>query len=140
MSGGEMVQALRTTGVSQEEIARPVPSPDATEAAYEVRWRGVSEALTDMNVQALEAEVLWGSMIPEALKPLRTCIGELKASVWSHVRAQRHSDDDKQSAEQQKRLFAVLYELFDKPEEDAFFGELQSAVQKVEVIMRPHLK
>jgi hypothetical protein len=140
MTGGEMAQALRDRGLTDEEIAKRMPSAIATEAAYEARWHSVTEALTDMNLQALEAEVLFGSKVRDALKPLRACIGKLKANVWSYVWALHYPDDDTPSSERRKERSAVLYELFDKPEEDPFLGEIHSAVQKIETIMRPYLK
>jgi hypothetical protein len=66
-----------------------------TGAAYQVRWEQVASALSDLGVESLEAEALWGREAVEALQPLLKCAKDLQVdlSYYLMVQHERQSFD-----------------------------------------------
>ncbi len=130
MSAGEMAHAAK------DKAHPPRPSEDslldATAAAYELRWKSVMEAMSDIQLVALEAEVLWGRNPVELLEPLRKCVGELHRALSTHLRS--HTGD------QEDRTYNIVFSIGDDPKENPFGAKLKDAVIKVENFVRPHLK
>src|SRR5258706_15365169 len=55
MSAGEMAHAVKETDPSRPSEGSPL---EATAAAYELRWKSIMEAMSDIQLVELEAEVL----------------------------------------------------------------------------------
>src|SRR5258706_16347364 len=68
MGAGEMAHAIKEADASPSTEGSPLA---ATAAAYELRWKSIMEAMSDIQLVAHEAEVLWGREPIELLDPLR---------------------------------------------------------------------
>jgi len=65
------------------------PDPDDLAYAYQKRLRPVTEAGSELDVDLLEAEAVWGSLLAEATGDLRECIVELSVSIDHYVEGER---------------------------------------------------
>lgn len=138
ISTGEMVHLMRE---SQEQRAENDPEKDqayAAIAAYESQWKAVVEANSDLQIAALEAEVVWGREPIDLLVPLRKCVNELHWAIDVYLR-ERYRDsrdrDDKLYAD----VLSVIFWASDDPTKDAFSGKVNGAVSAAEQFVRPHL-
>ena len=137
MTGGEMAEAAEKYDIDEPQENRTKVS----EAAYAERWKELTDPLNDLKLESLEAEALWGKSINEALEPLYSCIGELKASIWHYHWLESRGDMNKE--ENQKnydKAFEVIFEVSNDPEKDTFTGNVEKAIKKIESVAKPHLQ
>ena len=98
MSAGELSEAIRRAGVEAQ--------PDdhlANRLAYGERWNRVTGALSDMQSDLLEAEVLWGDEVQSAGLELRSCAGTLFAAISAHLRESERDRPYRDAAAEQHR-------------------------------------
>lgn len=134
--GGEFEAAIEEAGIEDAERERGVGYTDeATRAVYDRRWRRVSDAMSELGVEALEAEAVWGNEARDALQPLRNCVGELFSLMNQHVRhtTEGHPRDDDRKREIQERFWGIRGE-------DELGDQLDEAVEAVDALARPYLK
>lgn len=90
MSGAEMAASL-----ADEKISKDPPeemkfqSEKGFFAAYQKRWEQVQEAISDLSIETLEAEVLWGSKIHDLLKPIYDLVSDLRFAIEDHFMIKR---------------------------------------------------
>lgn len=136
ITGGEFEAAAEEAGVEEAQRERGVGYTDeATRAVYDRRWQKVSDAMSDLNVEALEAEAVWGEEAKEALQSVRNCVGELFSLMSQHVRYATEGPprDDERKREIQERFWGI-------GEEDELGDQLDQAIEAVEQLARPYLK
>lgn len=78
MSAGEVAHAAKESDPSRASEGSPLDWTKGTAAAYEQRWKSILESVSDIQLVAQEAEVLWGRRAVEILAPLRKSVGELR--------------------------------------------------------------
>lgn len=131
MDSGELAHALRIEGVRQSGEA----APDAIALAYSVRWNAVREAMSALQIAALEAEVHWRIQPRDLLVPLFKCVSELNWAVGYHLRAKAghfmESTNELDSA-----AHAVVYSL---GEDDPFSLKVREAVKPAETFARARI-
>ena len=139
ISAGETSQALRESDVEIEpkdwefhEVSQ--------QAVYASRWQRVQDALSALDVEAFEAEVLWGSDVTETLGPLRRCISQLGVHIQLHLTGQMRPHRGRVDPETAQRIRQVIHETSDKSGQEGFTAELAQAVENVEKYIRPRLK
>lgn len=137
MLTGEVEAAVEEAGLSFDEV-----EPGArTVIAYERRWQRFREAWSDLELERLEAEVLWGIEALSGLQALRKCSSKLFAALHQHSRLQtRALPYGEKDLERQERIDETLYYTSDDPNVDTFTGALQAAVAELEVSIKPKLK
>jgi hypothetical protein len=139
ISGEEMAAAFKEVGVEPKE-GDMMRDKRTNGFVYQQRWKGLSKALSDVRVDVLEAEVLWGEPVRDADKALRFCIAELNVSLTMYLRAMNDERPmSKQIGEQIEKYSKVIYQLSDDPAEDLFTGKVSDAVKRFETLLRPHL-
>lgn len=140
MLAGEIAEALKEAGFEDEENGGPRPHPDADRAVYQMRWKGLAEVLSDLQVEEREAEVLWEKDRREMTADLHRCVSDLWYAVWQHLRHQTDNFHANLDPEELRELEDVLYMTSRDPDEDEFTGQVEEAVQKIETDLRPYLK
>jgi len=136
MSAGEIYQSMEREGIKAEFTDKDY-SFKSSSAVYKVRWEKISDGMTDLEVNSIEAEVLWGSDIMEALTHLPRLISDLNFNVgWylrelSGARAGRTEDIERY----ERYVFSSA-----NPEEDEFALEMANAIKAIDEILRPYLK
>jgi hypothetical protein len=124
ISVGEMEKSIKDSGLEDNK--------DLTEnqkrnwAVYDARWKKVSEAKTQMDLELFEAEVSWGKDILSKQKDLADLIGKLYATVTMFLRGYGQKQEDK-----------VIYDIGEK---DIFAKEVDEAIEKIEDHLKPYLE
>lgn len=121
----EMGAALKESG---KEVN--TGSHETSRAVYNLRWKKVNEAESDLKVELWEAEVSWGKNAIQAEKDFHTCIVKIFVALKMHL-------DFDNSGERSREDRDLIYDL---GEEDKFNKEIEQAIKKVEDYLAPHLK
>jgi hypothetical protein len=139
--GGEISRALKEAGLDIDANSSEFRAKSEA-AVYQLRWKKLQEAMSDLEVELLEAEVSWGNEIVDKVKPLRECIAKLYGKIWLHTyeleRPTRHVTEA--SEKNREEVTRVIYWVSDAPNEDSFSGEVKSAVDQIADFLKPHLK
>lgn len=139
MSAAELSEAVKRAGIE----AKPEDAM-ASRLAYGERWNRVSNALSDMQVDLLEAEVLWGDAIQSAASELHGCAATLYGAIRAYLREIERDGPFRDAAAEQRAI-----DHFDRSSEivflgaagsDAFADRVQGAVQQFEGLLRPKLR
>lgn len=144
MSGGEMAYALKEKqkrdGTEKQAIANPDENRNATAAAYEVRWRFVNEAMSDLQVAIIESEVLWGQEIINAIAPLRKCVTELTWALREYLNRDVSRELSQGDREFRQKIHNIIFWRSEDNNKDPFTGTVNSSVKMIEDMVRPRLK
>ncbi|MDP2663157.1 MAG: hypothetical protein Q8R28_20785 [Dehalococcoidia bacterium] len=112
--------------------------------AYSNRLKDVWEKRTDLSQVALEAEVLWGNSIQEALKPVYQCFGKLISAYECYFdeelnEAVHGREDENPGTASFMRMREWRHVIYGRS--DGKYGkELDSAIEKAIAVFKPHLK
>ncbi|MFC2023950.1 hypothetical protein ACFLT5_04365 [Chloroflexota bacterium] len=136
MSGGEIASAMERVGIEPEpgQVQTPLP---VRRAAYEERWKEVTDALSTLSAEAFEAEVLWGEGVTSALTPLRGAVNVLHANLLIHLDTDSFAPRIPQVPDDRPTIEAVVFGHYDLSDE--FGTKVLDAVAKVENFVRPHM-
>lgn len=112
---------------------------------YQIRGRKFNEALSDLQIEKLEAEVLWGHKITDVFNPLYDCVRELSLSIQEYLMLrQRGTYSEEEKTEQEKKRFKelhdIVFEISADPEKDPFTAKVQEAIETINLYFRPYLK
>jgi len=143
MSSGEQAAALTEMEPDTKELkddTEELLGVRAQAAAFSVRWRGVSEALRDLDVARLEAEALWGSENAACLTSMRPCASELSWALRMYFMRQQQSHPASAPSDLDETIERTLFFSGGAESEDAYSMRLQQAVESVEMFIRPRLK
>ena len=135
-SVAEITQALKETGVSGK-FQDPDFDFKTDRAVYQVRGGKLHEAMSNLRVEQLEAEVSWGNEVSIRLRPLRECISKLNVAIKRHLRQLSRSQVD---AEAMEALDRIIYEYSGSTEDVAFTDVIRKAVENIEEFLKPYLK
>lgn len=140
MSSGEISAALKDAGI--EDDFEKVKQSTYSRLTYAARWNRLNEARSDLRVEALEAEVLWGSRAQELLKPLDQAIGELYAALHRYLDGLDKPYDHSHSPDEDRweKVHSVIYEVSNDPGEDKFTAKVGAAVKSIENFVSPRLR
>lgn len=109
---------------------------------FEERLRALDNTWSDVQLAALEAEVIWGRAVRELVAPLNECRAKFVTTVheyfWLNDPPPYATVD--RNAERVTRVESTLYSVSNNPQEDQFLKELLDAIDKAEAFIRPHLK
>jgi len=110
-------------------------------SAYEERLSRVQSALRQVEPDFLEAEVLWGEAVVEAISTLRQVYGKLIARVNEYLWVKNPNPEVWQTVDRNPERLRRLEEfVFDiGRDDDPYRNELQEAVRRFESIVRPRL-
>lgn len=102
------------------------------EHVYSTRWGKVSEAVSELEAEALEAEVLWGQDAVQMLQPIRAVLVDLQVALEHFLLTANEQSEDGLAA---RRAF-----LFVAGREDDLTRRLNEAVAGIEQGMRVYLR
>lgn len=100
---------------------------------YYFRWQKITEAMSELQLEQLEAEVLWGKEVLEKIDPIRSCVTELnmKLSQFLNPDLKTFSSDE---------IREVIYENRSKDSSDKFTSKIDNAVNVVGNFLKPKYK
>jgi len=137
---GEFAAARQEAGIERDD-KRTAFSAEEEGAVYERRWKRLSSAMSDLQLEVTEAEVVWGRAVVGQLKPLRECVGELYASLMLFLRRKQERPQGRSAnPEALERIDRIIYKISDDPDQDPFTGKVARAVAQVEDFVRPYLR
>lgn len=138
ISGGEFWAAFKEAGLEAPEGSVSAGTK-GSELVYDRRWRRLVTAVTELEAELLEAEVLWGagSRAPEA--ELRKCVAELFAAVSMHARMLSSPSPSSSLTSVVDGQFRTLYRVHSDADPDIFGQRVDKTVTAFEGLLRPHL-
>jgi hypothetical protein len=104
--------------------------------AYRVRFVPVAEAVSELDLKTLEAEVLWGPQIKEKSQVLRQLVRNLQVAMEAVVRDKYSGGEDFKERDFGKSMRSIVSS---GTKDDEFGEEVLNAVSELETAIRPHL-
>jgi hypothetical protein len=138
----ELTQAFRESGDSPPDPNDSQLNLIVEQTVYDFRWKRLNEAFSDLDVELLEAEVLWGAATQAAVWPLRECRRVLFTATRRHLlRLKTRLPPQRLTTEEEEDLDRTVYEIHgDDSPGDSFAQGVKHAIEKVEIFLKPHLK
>jgi hypothetical protein len=137
MDGGEISQALKEMN-EETHLRDPKYDVKVSRAVYTVRWKKLSEVLSELKLELLESEVIWGKEVVNKLQPFYDCIKELNFAIYQHINA--IDGLFKLKAEEIKKNNLIIYDTSDDPTKNELSGKFKKAVEEIEKYIKPKLK
>jgi hypothetical protein len=141
----DAIRFIRNPIITSEEISKAVRDEGASipaefsddykiaQAVYNLRLKVANEALSDLQVELLEAQVSWGNDAVAAIEPLQQCLAHLFGAIRRHLR--RLASDRRLTPKTEDELEQILYEM-----EGGFSNDIAKAVTIAEKFLQPHLR
>jgi hypothetical protein len=108
--------------------------------AWEERWKPVAKSRAELDTNLLESEIYWEKTIWDAVRPMVELQAELIVAIEEHLERINPSDPDPSyTGDEWKRVSKVIYSRSDR-NKDEFLDKLLVAVEKVEKLLKPHIK
>jgi len=142
MPDAEIAQAMKSAGQPDENDAGKATKPNVHAVMYSQRWRAVSEALSDLDVERLEAETIWGPAVVVALKPLHDSVSKLRGAIDRFLRHHTREREGRRpplADETIEELDRIIYERSPDPAQDSFTAEVHAAIRTLEEFVKPKL-
>jgi hypothetical protein len=141
-SAGEISSALRDANI---EISFGDPDYRARSqgALYQSRWKHIQESLRDLDLEAFEAEVVWGREVIEIILPLRRQIGELYSHIEIYLKNLQEPSRREYALKMAQKIDEVIYDSHDlvgSDSKNSFTNKTVAAVKQIEDYIRPRLK
>ncbi len=138
MTAGEISKAMKEIGI-EAKITDSDYSHKSNMAVYNMRWKKVSEAFEDLEIEAIESEVLWGKFIAESIIEIRKNVILLSTAITlfiNNLESHRHfSPDDKTRQYYEKIIYNLSLD-----ENDEFSSSLLEKIKNIENLIKPYLK
>ena len=142
ISVGEMSSAAKAKYADEDELSQAlhIKKNHLAELAYEVRWEKVQEAISDLDVQELEAEVLWGDLLKPILKELYNCLRDLRSTLVDYLSIKR-GEYGEISSEDRLKIEKVVCQGWGMrlDGKDEFGDRFGKAITSLSVAVRPYL-
>lgn len=136
---GEVQKVLKEAGITAEPDEKHYGGR-AEALVYQSRWKRLHEALSDLQVELLEAEVSWGDEIIKSQGRLRECITSLFLNVYRRLWQIDSSRNYQVDEDTQKEIDRILYKSISNPDVDPFGDEIKGSIEHIEAYLKPFLK
>ncbi len=113
------------------EAKYPEVGKSTTKAVYYMRWEKITEAISELDLEQIEAEVLWDNEVVEKLKPLRVCVSKLNINLSDFLRP------PDQKIRSHRITEDIIYEFKVGNEKDPFSKEIDDAVTVLGDFLKP---
>jgi hypothetical protein len=111
--------------------------------AFDIRVSQLDEAWSKLQLEAQEAEVLWGEPATAPVRALNDCRAEFYAALW-HYFWLNDSHEPWQTVDRSTSIVQeteeAVYSFSGNPARDHLLGRLLQAVSAAEDVVRPHLR
>jgi len=139
ITAGEADSAVKETGLELDKS-----SPDyinkSNVAAIEVRWKKVVSSVQELQIEASEAEALWGKDIREKILEIRSVVGELYAALRMYLSFSSKPFPRQAEQEIVQKFEKIVYKMSLGEGEDEYSARLLEKVNLIEGLVRPYLK
>ncbi len=138
MSAGEIQHAMKEARLDLKPTDEGFHAA-STAAAYQIRWKPVVEAYQSLELEAIEAEALWGPAAKAATIAAKRSVNSLLSAIDLVLRDMQPGGVRTLNAESREKFERILYSMAEKPEDDPYLKELTTAITEMEAIARPYL-
>jgi len=97
----------------------------------------MAKAMQELEAESVEAEIVWGSILPNQIIQIRKCVGNLQISIQEYFETLQGAGDNL-SSDDWKKLRNDLYAVRDS--RDPLSDEMRNAVQGFERAVREKMK
>jgi len=115
----------------------PQENGDAWAYVYAKRWESVAEALQSFDLATLEAEALWGEEIKKRSLELQQCVKSLRVDVDTFIRNEFSGGEIFEDKNLASKVQNGVWDV--KPEENELTQKINTAIDALEIVIRPHL-
>jgi hypothetical protein len=84
MSIAEIGHSIREAGISIADNDREYDAKSNT-AVYQIRWKELYQAISDLRLEVVEAKVSWGSQVGDKVDAILQRTSRLRAAVDEHL-------------------------------------------------------
>jgi hypothetical protein len=137
-SAGEIGSALKAAGYDVK-FRDDDYHWKSQQALYLLRWNKVLEAITELDLAALEAEVFWGKDITEKLDILRRLLHKLIITINAYIKELEHPRRRDITEEEIMETNGILYAL-EKSANEGYSADFSEAIKQIEDFIRERLR
>ena len=117
----------------------PEVNSQNTAYVYENRLKVLRDAMQELEVAVLEAEVFWGPEVESRMRGVRSCRSRLIVSLEQHISNLRSGHMElRDNHEQQQKVHNDIYR--SPGDQDDLSVSIQDALNSVLEVAQPHLK
>lgn len=139
MFAGEIVQSLQEANIQVDQHDERY-NAISQRAVYTRRWQKVEDALTELQLDTFEAEVVWGQEASEKMRPLRKNVSTLFANIQIYLKHIEEPSRYTLDTETRQEMETVIYDPgLEDPSRNSFTVEITDSVRQIEEYLRPHL-
>lgn len=138
MTAGEISKAMKEIGI-ESQITDSDYNYKSNMAVYNMRWKKVTEAIEDLELETIEIEVLWGKEISEKILEIRKNVVSLSSAInlfLSNLVSHRHYS----TSDSTRQYFEKIIYNHSSEENDEFTTSLLEKIIVIENLVRPYLK
>ena len=139
MSGGEIYEAKKKYKEQNPEINLTEKEIE-NYAVYENRWKAINEAFSSLNVDLLEAEVMWGNIFKDDLHSLNRLSIKLMVAIRHYLKYHFQSYMSERDTEKYEEYELLVYDHSSENEEDEFGIKINNVVSRFEQKLKKYLK
>lgn len=111
----------------------------SAQAVYQRRWKAVQAALTDLQIDSLEGEALWGEECRIKVTLLYRLVADLHSNLQMYLRNMERPPRNI-SGDSMDAIDSVVYETSGSSRQNLYSAGLDAAIHSIEDYLRPHLK
>ncbi len=138
MTSGEISAALKETGI-EIELDDPKFHAESNRAVYAKRWKPINEALSDLEISAVEAEAIWGKEIRDLIKEIRKSVASLSCAIDLILRHQYNPDRGILNRTTQISFEKIISKTSDDTSNDKYAAELEDHIKAVEDFVKSRI-
>lgn len=139
MPSEEISAAMKEVGIELDPRDHKFHS-EGQHATYQIRWKRIVEAANDLEVEALEAEAIWGQETKDTIMAVFKSVHSLFVALGSYFRHQSNSSASILGPGTAPTFEKIVFNMGDETHPDEFTKELNSRIEAIETLLRPHLK
>jgi hypothetical protein len=128
----EEVAAMKEKGVEMSS-RDPKSHVEGLWAVYELRWQRVIEALSELEVEAIEAEILWDSDVRDPLEEIKRSVSSLFGALNVYIRHLYEPGEELLSLDKYKDVPAIVIA---SESDDEFDTVFQGQISRLEELIR----
>jgi len=99
----------------------------------------VRDAFVELDSISLEAEALWGQVVIENLRDLNQCAAKLNLNIQHYLRSLSESSTE-YDRNAEREIETIIFDWPDNPNDNPFTNEINEAIKRVEIFLKPRLK
>jgi len=135
----EIIQAAKEAKIEDYPNLTSESFVRREQARYNIRLKKVRDAFVELDSISLEAEALWGQVVIENLRDLNQCAAKLNLNIQHYLRSLSESSTE-YDRNAEREIETIIFDWPDNPNDNPFTNEINEAIKRVEIFLKPRLK